>query len=73
LSDEGLLDHGLKVRSLRLPDEFIEQDKPERMIAEAGLDADGILRCALQAYGTQPLASPIARGERHDRKTRVGS
>jgi 1-deoxy-D-xylulose-5-phosphate synthase len=73
LSDEGLLDHGLKVRSLRLPDTFIEQDKPDRMIAEAGLDAEGILRCALQAYGTQPLARPIPRGERHDRKTGVGS
>jgi len=74
LSDEGLLDHGLKIRSLRLPDGFIEHDKPERMLAEAGLDADGILRCALQAYGTQPLAKPrSARGERHDRKTGVGS
>jgi 1-deoxy-D-xylulose-5-phosphate synthase len=52
LAREGALDRGLKVRSLTLPDRFQDQDKPEAMIAEAGLDADGVLRAALSTLGT---------------------
>ena len=48
-SDEGLIDGGLKLRTLRLPDKFQEQDKPERQYAEAGLDADGIVATVLAA------------------------
>ena len=51
LAAQGALDRGLKVRSLTLPDRFRDQDKPEAMIAEAGLDADGILRTALSVLG----------------------
>ena len=39
LAREGLLDRMLKVRTLTLPDSFIEQNKPHVMYAEAGLDA----------------------------------
>jgi len=49
LSDEGLLDAGLKVRTLRLPDMFQDQDGPVQMYAAAGLDADGIAGAALEA------------------------
>jgi 1-deoxy-D-xylulose-5-phosphate synthase len=42
LSDRGALDHGLRVRSMVLPDVFIDHDKPERMYAQAGLDAAAI-------------------------------
>ena len=42
-SDDGLLDAGLKIRTLRLPDIFQTHDKPEKQYAEAGLDADGIV------------------------------
>ena len=49
LSKHGVLDRGLKVRTLTLPDVFQDQDKPEIMYAEAGLDADGIVRAALDA------------------------
>jgi 1-deoxy-D-xylulose-5-phosphate synthase len=48
-SDEGLIDAGLKLRTLRLPDRYQDQDKPERQYAEAGLDADGILATVLAA------------------------
>jgi len=48
-SDEGLIDTGLKLRTLRLPDVFQDQDKPERQYAEAGLDADGIVATVLKA------------------------
>ncbi len=48
-SDEGLTDAGLKIRTLRLPDIFQAQDKPEKQYAEAGLDADGIVDTVLKA------------------------
>jgi len=51
LAWEGLLDKGLKVRPMTLPDVFLDQDTPERMYAEAGLDADGIVLTALNALG----------------------
>jgi 1-deoxy-D-xylulose-5-phosphate synthase len=43
LAERGLLDQGLKVRAMVLPDSFIDQDKPERMYAKAGLDCPGIV------------------------------
>jgi 1-deoxy-D-xylulose-5-phosphate synthase len=51
LAERGALDRGLKVRTLVLPDVFQDQDKPEVMYAQAGLDADGIVRAALNALG----------------------
>jgi len=45
-SDAGLTDAGLKVRTMRLPDVFQDQDSPEKQYAEAGLDADGIFLLA---------------------------
>jgi 1-deoxy-D-xylulose-5-phosphate synthase len=51
LAEHGALDRGLKVRTLCLPDIFQDQDKPDVMYAEAGLDADGIVRGALSALG----------------------
>jgi 1-deoxy-D-xylulose-5-phosphate synthase len=43
LSERGMLDRGLKVRSMILPDIFIDHDKPERMYAQAGLDSTAII------------------------------
>ncbi len=51
LSDAGALDHGLKVRTMTLPDKFQDHDKPERMYAAAGLDAKGIVAKAIAALG----------------------
>jgi len=51
LAEHGVLDRGLRVRTLTLPDIFQDQDKPEAMYAQAGLDADGIVRAALSALG----------------------
>jgi 1-deoxy-D-xylulose-5-phosphate synthase len=48
-SDAGLIDSGLKLRTLRLPDTFQDHDKPEKQYADAGLDADGIVDCVLKA------------------------
>ncbi len=43
LAAEGLLDGDLKVRTLFLPDEFIDHDNPAKQYAHAGLDADAIV------------------------------
>ena len=51
LSEEGLLDGGLKVRAMVLPDTFIDHDKPEKMYAQAGLDAKGIVAKVQDALG----------------------
>jgi len=51
LAKLGLLDRGLKIRTLTLPDEFTEQAKPEVMYAKAGLDRKGIVATALQGIG----------------------
>jgi 1-deoxy-D-xylulose-5-phosphate synthase len=47
LAAAGALDRGLRIRVLTLPDRFQDQNRPEAMIAEAGLDADGVVRAAL--------------------------
>jgi len=49
LAREGLLDHGLKIRPLTMPDAFFEQDKPEEQVRAAKLDADGIVATVLAA------------------------
>ena len=51
LASDGLLDRGLKVRTLTLPDLFQEHDKPELQYRLAGLDAEGIVQTVLQALG----------------------
>jgi 1-deoxy-D-xylulose-5-phosphate synthase len=51
LAREGLLDRGLKVRPLVLPDAFIEQNKPNLMYEQAGLDARGIVATVFAALG----------------------
>ncbi len=52
LTDDGALDRGgLKLRAMILPDVYLDQDKPDRMYAQAGLDAQGIVAKALEALG----------------------
>jgi len=57
LATHGALDAGLKVRPMCLPDRFLDQDKPERMYKDAGLDAEGILKTAFEALGASAGAS----------------
>jgi 1-deoxy-D-xylulose-5-phosphate synthase len=51
LARTGQLDRGLKVRTMTLPDTFIDHDKPEAMYDVAGLNAAGIVATALGALG----------------------
>jgi 1-deoxy-D-xylulose-5-phosphate synthase len=48
-SDEGLIDSGLKLRTLRLPDVFQEHESPNKQYDEAGLNAPQIVDCVLRA------------------------
>ena len=48
-SDEGLIDTGLKLRTMRLPDVFQDQDKPEKQYDEARLNAPHIVETVLTA------------------------
>jgi len=57
LAERGALDRGLKIRTLTLPDIFQDHDKPEVMYAQAGLDAEGILRASLAALGVSQSVS----------------
>ena len=62
LAHDGLLDRGLKVRPMTLPDVFQDHDTPEKMYAQAGLDADGILRTVLQALGRGSEVTHLSTG-----------
>jgi len=51
LANHGLLDAGLKVRSLHIPDACFEQDSQSGQIKAAGLDAPGIAKAVRAALG----------------------
>ncbi len=51
LANAGLLDGGLKVRTLHMPDTYLEQDTQAGQLADAGLDADGIAKAVRAALG----------------------
>ncbi|MEO0379202.1 MAG: 1-deoxy-D-xylulose-5-phosphate synthase [Pseudomonadota bacterium] len=53
MAGEGLLDQGLKVRTMCLPDRFIDQAGPDEMYEDAGLNADGIVAEVRAAMGAQ--------------------
>jgi 1-deoxy-D-xylulose-5-phosphate synthase len=61
LAGAGLLDRGLKVRPLVLPDRLIEHDAQARQYADAGLDAAAIVAAALAALGRSDEAGLPAR------------
>ena len=48
VSDRGILDKGLKIRSMIFPDLFLDQDTPDNMYKKAGLDADSIEQKAIE-------------------------
>lgn len=53
LASIGSLDRGLKIRTLTLPDHFIDQDSPAAMYKAAGLDADAIVEAVFKALGQE--------------------
>jgi len=53
LAWRGLLDGGLRMRPMALPDRFIEQASPAAQIIDAALDAKAIVRVAIGALGSE--------------------
>ncbi|WP_412775911.1 1-deoxy-D-xylulose-5-phosphate synthase [Thalassospira lucentensis] len=51
MAGQGLLDNGLKIRTMALPDVLMDHDKPEIQYEKAGLDAKAIVKTALGALG----------------------
>ncbi len=51
LARRGLLDGGLRVRPMTLPDRFVDHDAPVRQLAAAGLAADDIVATVHNALG----------------------
>jgi 1-deoxy-D-xylulose-5-phosphate synthase len=59
LAEHSALDRGLRVRSMVLPDCYIDQDSPGAMYAKAGLDAKGIVAKAFEALGKDVNAETV--------------
>jgi 1-deoxy-D-xylulose-5-phosphate synthase len=57
LAENGVLDRGLKVRMMVLPDAFIDQDSPNAMYAKAGLDTKGIVGKVFEALGREKIGA----------------
>ena len=62
LSNEGLLESGLKVRTLKLPDIFQDQNAPDVMYKEAGLCASDIMEVSLKALRRNDTSSTSSIG-----------
>jgi 1-deoxy-D-xylulose-5-phosphate synthase len=59
LAEHGVLESGLKVRSMVLPDFFVDQDSPAAMYAKAGLDSRGIVAKVFEALGKDVRAETV--------------
>jgi 1-deoxy-D-xylulose-5-phosphate synthase len=60
LAEEGVFDHGLKFRSMVLPDTFIDQSSPEDMYATAGMNAPQIEAKVLDVLGVTRIGEKRA-------------
>ncbi len=59
LAEHGMLDGGLRMRSMVLPDEFLDHDSPNAMYARAGLDAKGIVAKVFETLGKDFKAETV--------------
>ncbi|PWC97969.1 1-deoxy-D-xylulose-5-phosphate synthase [Azospirillum sp. TSO5] len=57
LATAGLLDGGLKIRPMVLPDLYLDHDSPAKQYETAGLTAQQIVGTALQALGIESAAA----------------
>jgi 1-deoxy-D-xylulose-5-phosphate synthase len=65
LAEHGQLDGGVKIRSMVLPDVFLDHDSPSAMYAKAGLDAEGIVAKVFDVLGPRPRkVRPVSPGAR---------
>ncbi|WP_412058313.1 1-deoxy-D-xylulose-5-phosphate synthase [Bartonella sp. DGB2] len=59
---EGLLEKGLKIRTLHLPDCHLNHGEQEKTLAQVGLDSLGIVRTVLAAFGYESFPLADAQG-----------
>ncbi len=59
LAEQGVLDQGVRVRCMVLPDQFIDQDTPAAMYATARLDARAIVAKVFEALGKDAGAETV--------------
>ncbi|MGB7694606.1 MAG: 1-deoxy-D-xylulose-5-phosphate synthase [Pseudolabrys sp.] len=59
LAEHGLIERGLRIRCIVLPDQFIDQNSPNAMYAQAGLDAKGIVAKVFEALGKDATEETI--------------
>ncbi|QKD05313.1 1-deoxy-D-xylulose-5-phosphate synthase [Mesorhizobium loti] len=68
LAAQGSFDRGLRIRTMTLPDRFLDHDTPRAMYESAGLNASHIVATALAALGVEsespPMFAPIVRAAR---------
>ena len=60
LAQTGHLDHGLKIRTMTMPDTYMDQMAPSRMIENAGLDAGGIAQQVMAALDLKSAGLVVA-------------
>ena len=60
LARHGVLDRGLKIRTMTLPDLYLDHDKPDRMYAEARLDAKAIVDTVTPLASAKPRLTKSA-------------
>ena len=60
LSEEGVLDRGLKIRTMTLPDMFLDHAAPRVMYEKAGLNASQIAATAMRALGQPALVHSLS-------------
>ncbi|MFN6253833.1 MAG: 1-deoxy-D-xylulose-5-phosphate synthase [Acetobacteraceae bacterium] len=58
LATRGLMDRGLKIRPMCLPDVFIDHEAPRKQYDQAGLNAPQIVATALAALGKAEMHLP---------------
>lgn len=61
LSREGLLDKGLKIRTLTLPDEYLHHGPQAKVLSQVGLDRRGIVHSVFSALGREAVNIPQIR------------
>ena len=61
-SDEGLIDAGLRLRTMRLPDVFQDQEAPFKQYEEAGLNARHIVETVLKALRRNDVGGLVDSG-----------
>ena len=62
LTDRGAMDHGLKVRTMTLPDRFIDQASPDDMYADAELTRFDMYKRAIALVSSDGKVVPLSKG-----------